>query len=165
MIIIVLGLPGTGKSFFATQLAKALKGSYLNTDRIRTQGGSKNNYSDNDKLKVYETMLVRMQDLVRSNTYTILDGTFYKDNIRKKFIKAATLLKEDLLFIEVKANEELIKERLEKKRKYSEADLAVYYKIKKEFEPLAATHLTLRSEKDNIRSMLEVALDYIEQSK
>jgi len=90
----------------------------------------------------------------------VLDGTFYKDSIRKQFIAEAgenTIIH----FIEIKAAEALIRERLKQSRADSEADMKVYYIVKAQFESLEEKHLVLESTNDNISDMLEAAIRYL----
>ena len=68
---------------------------------------------------------------------------------------------DDIIFIEVRAEESLIRERLKRPRKDSEADFEVYKKIKKQWEPLDEDHLILQSTDDNIKEMLEKTADYL----
>jgi predicted kinase len=61
----------------------------------------------------------------------------------------------------VRAEEYVVKKRLEKAREESEADFEVYKKIKTEWEPLTDEHLILQSTDDNIHDMLEKTFDYL----
>ena len=72
--------------------------------------------------------------------------------------------KAKLLFIEVQASEELIRERLKRKRQDSEADYQIYQKLKKQFEPVEEEHLILQSTDDNITSMLDKAMNYYKEN-
>ena len=83
-----------------------------------------------------------------------------KNAIRKIFIDGVENGAE-IGFIEVRADESLIRERLKKTREYSEADFDVYKKIKKEWEPLNERHLILHSTDDNISGMLQQAINYL----
>ncbi|MEP7110055.1 MAG: hypothetical protein ABI760_18820 [Ferruginibacter sp.] len=54
----------------------------------------------------------------------VLDATFYKNDIRKKFLDQAEG-RVGLIFIEIRANEPVVRERLRKTRPDSEADFEV----------------------------------------
>ncbi|MGI9545288.1 MAG: AAA family ATPase [Cyclobacteriaceae bacterium] len=161
MVIVVFGLPGSGKSYFASRLAKKLNAWYVNSDGLRKELLPERTYSSGEKLSVYQAMLEMMTVGIGENQTMVLDATFYKKNIRNIFIEQVGSQNETLIFIEVQAKEKLIKERLNRSRADSEADFLVYQKIKKEFEPLAASHLVLESGSDNIDAMLTQALDYL----
>jgi predicted kinase len=68
---------------------------------------------------------------------------------------------DNVLFIEVKADETVIKKRLEQRRSDSEADFRVYQNIRSQFEPMTEPHLILSSANDNIEEMLNQAFDYL----
>jgi predicted kinase len=163
MIIIVFGLPGSGKTYFALRLAERLKGIHISSDVIRAEISEQNNYSPQVKMRVYEKMLEEMEEK-RNDKVIVLDATFYLEKIRKDFVKAAAGLNKKIYFIEVKADEEIIKERVSKKRKYSEADFEVYLKMKKAFEPLKEEHAILFSDKMSIEQMLDIAVRYLKSN-
>ena len=106
-------------------------------------------------------MLAQIPKVVKEHKSMVLDATFYKNNIRKKFLKEAEDI-DNIFFIEVRAEESLIRERLKRPREDSEADFEVYKKIKKQWEPLHEDHLVLQSTNNNIRDMLEKAADYLQ---
>jgi predicted kinase len=160
-VIIVMGLPGCGKSYFAERLATALGAVYINSDRIRKTMISSRTYSLEEKLSVYNEMLNQMQLSVKENESVVLDGTFYKHSIRRMFIQKAKRAG-GIIFIEVRAAESLIQERLQHKRMDSEADFKVYHIIKSQWEPLGEKHLIVQSTKDNITDMLLTAIDYLQ---
>jgi predicted kinase len=161
MIVIVTGLPGSGKSYFASRLASMLDADYINSDRIRKNLFTQRTYSEEEKLKVYEEMLLQMRKAVENNNNVVLDGTFYKNDIRRKFIKGIEG-KEPVFFFEIYSDEPVIKERLKKDRPYSEADFEIYKKIKMQWEPIEEPHLLLQSTNDNIEDMLQKAANYLQ---
>src|SRR3954462_3705742 len=129
MVIIVFGLPGSGKSYFASRLASMINADYIKSDKLRKEIITNRTYSEKEKLAVYGIMLSKLIEARKQNKNVVLDGTFYKDEIRRIFIEGADEA-EDIVFIEVMAEENLIKERLQKTREDSEADFEVYKKIK-----------------------------------
>lgn len=161
MVIIVFGLPGSGKSYFASRLAKKLRAVYVNSDELRMKLLAERTYTDAEKLFVYDTILASMKDAIQQKKAIVLDATFYKQSIRAKFEHAADAAREQIIYIEVTAAEELIKERVSRSRKVSEADYGVYLKLKKAAEPLVQDHLVLQSTNSEVSPMIEKAIQYI----
>jgi predicted kinase len=160
MIVVVFGLPGSGKSYFAARLADRIHAVHISSDRVRRILFSARTYSTNEKLSVYDAMLKQMKQKVKQPGNVVLDATFYKNDIRNKFAKEAKGI-DRIFFIEVRAGESLIRERLKRLREDSEADFEVYKKIKIDWEPLTEDHLILQSTNDNIRDMLAKTADYL----
>ncbi len=160
MVIIVIGLPGSGKSYFATRLAELINATLIKSDEVRNKLYQHKTYSSKEKQSVYDYMLHRTKDALRENNNIILDGTFFKSKIRNQYAEKIKNNR-NLIFIEVTADEKLIKERLQHKRADSDADFEVYQNIRKQWEPLKERHLVLQSTNDNIDIMLNQALDYI----
>jgi predicted kinase len=164
MIILVAGLPGSGKSYFASRLADALGADYFNSDKIRKELLNNRTYSEKEKEMVYDEMLRRMRESARQNKDVVLDATFYKRNIRDKFTEEIST-PERIAYIEVTAPESLVRKRLQYQRAFSEADFDVYKAIRKEWEPILENHLLLNSTDDNLHDMMRNALQYLNQIK
>ena len=160
MIVIVFGLPGSGKSYFASRFASTINAVYISSDKLRMKMLDKRTYSSTEKLSVYNEMLAQMREVGKQNKNLVLDATFYKSDIRKKFLEE-TEENGNIIFIEVIADESLIRRRLKEEREDSEADFKVYKDVKKEWEPLYEDHLILQSTNDNIGEMLHKTADYL----
>lgn len=160
MIIIVFGLPGSGKSYFASRLAEKRGAKYVNSDKLRNELFTERDYSDRENKIVYDHMLEEMVQAVAQNKNLVLDATFHKEETRKLFINKFQG-EGEIIFIEVQADEEIIRERVQKVRKYSEADFEVYKLIREQNEPLIEPHLILQSTNGNIHEMLEKAAQYL----
>jgi len=162
MIIIVLGLPGSGKSYFASRLATRVGAEYINSDKVRKAMGALGRYSLQEKLAVYTEMAIITGKFLGENKNVVVDATFHDHSMRNIFLKAAAKRSAAICFIQVKASEVLIHERLKKPRADSEADFKVYQDIRDKFQDLTMHHLRLESTNDNISLMLNKAMDYIE---
>lgn len=161
MIVIVFGLPGSGKSYFASRLAHRLGALYINSDEVRLNMLRERTYSPEEKMLVYDAMLNNMTEAISSKKNIVLDATFYKESIRNKFNSAALGYGQRVIYIEITAPEDIIKKRVSQPRKDSEADYQVYLHLKKISEPLLADHLVLHSSDNNIVQMLDEASGYI----
>ena len=154
----VFGLPGSGKSYFASRLAETLGADYVNSDRVRKEMFPKRTYSEKEKYVVYEAMLQKMEKAIGQAKPLVLDATFHRNAMRQLFVEKAN---DQLVFIEVKADDQIIKERLKKSRPFSEADYEVHKAIRREWEPLKRPHLILQSTNDNIDALLKRALQFL----
>jgi predicted kinase len=164
MIVIVLGLPGSGKSFFASRLAEMLKAPYISSDKVRIEMKVKGKYTFDDKLLVYDEMKRQTDQALKEKKTIVIDGSFYHHEMRDLFISLAENHQTPIRFIEITANEETIKERLKQPRKESEANFEVYQLIKKQFEPLDMPRLEIQSGYNNIDKMLLDASNYLKDS-
>ncbi|MGI9550231.1 MAG: AAA family ATPase [Aurantibacter sp.] len=162
MVILVLGLPGSGKSYFASRLAEMIQADYVNSDRLRKELFSKRTYSDLEKTKVYNAMLGKMEEAVAKKKNVVVDTTFHKKETRELFKKKT---EERMYFIEVWADENITRERLKKSRPYSEADFEIYRIIREQWQPLAEPRLVLESTNENIDDMLQKAAQYLKDDK
>ncbi|MCU0397052.1 MAG: ATP-binding protein [Cyclobacteriaceae bacterium] len=159
MVIIVFGLPGSGKSYLASHLASRLDAVYLNSDEVRLTLFPVRTYSDEEKKQVYRVILNQARLELSKGRDVVLDGTFYKSKIRNEFSTALHAFSP--CFIEVIADESLILQRLKRPRKFSEADASVFALIKTQWEPMQDDHLILTSTDSNLEEMIHQALAYI----
>ena len=103
-------------------------------------------YTPEDKERVYDTLLQRAREALLRGETVVIDSTFYKEKIRAPFRALAAECGLPLRWVEVQAGEETLKERLSHPRPDSEADFAVYEKIRDQFEPLPEERLILNTD-------------------
>ncbi|WP_186754975.1 AAA family ATPase [Echinicola salinicaeni] len=161
MLIMVMGLPGTGKSYLAAKIARALGAVHLKTDVIRKDLGLSNQYSKKDKMKVYKEMERRAKLILGKGDFLVLDATFYLMETRKPFFNLAAKQHVSLVKLLVEADESVVSKRMAMTREDSEADFDVYLKIKEVFDPVLHPYLSLISHRSNINEILQQALNYI----
>jgi len=161
-LILVCGLPLTGKTFFSKALAKKINAIHLNSDSIRRKLLKKASYSRKEKFFVYNKMFsLAAKNLKKKNV--ILDATFYKEILRRKAKRIAINLNASFYLIELKAKEKTVKSFAlirSKSKSESEADLNVFFKLKKEFEPIKEKHLVIEAELP-LEKQLNKALNFI----
>lgn len=162
MIVLVGGLPGSGKTYFATKLAERLNTEYISTDTLRKSLRSQGRYDIADKLFVYrELVKVAESKLTVSRNAVVVDATFSNRIMWEMFVHLANKVSAIIKFIWVYADEQLIKERTARMRQDSEADYSVYLKVRDEAESVDFPHLNLQSTNSNIETMLTKAIRYI----
>jgi len=161
MVILVFGLPGTGKSYFSRHLAKAIGVRYLNTDVVRDELEKRGRYDEQSKQLVYEELMKQLTEGLENGLDVLVDGTFHKAERRIQVKAAGQKCDCPVFLIELKAPEETVKKRLQNKRDYSESDFQVYQQIKQEWEPCPDDHLMMWSESREMHQMIQQAKRYI----
>ncbi len=162
VLILVCGLPGSGKSFFAKHLSEKIQAAYFNSDLLRKELFPKGRtYSEQEKQLVYDTMLAHTSVNIEKGKTVVIDATFYKNKLRTPFYKLATQKHIPLYIFYIEADQQLIKTRTSVARPDSEADYTVYLKLKELFEPIEQPYKTLVSQQNNIEALLSEALTYI----
>lgn len=163
MLLLFTGLPGSGKTTLARAYAARYAAEHLNSDVLRQELGLLGRYGPEDKEKVYRTLLERTRQLLSEGKTVVVDSTFYKESIRKPFRKIAEALSVPLYWVEVRAQEKVIRERLQTPRPDSEADFDVYQKIRDAYEPIPEPHLFLYSDEDALDRMTDLVQAYVQQ--
>jgi len=162
MLIIIRGLPGTGKSTLSRKLAERLDAVHISSDNLRLKLVEKRTYSEREKMMVYEKMIENAVEFLRRNKNVILDATFYKRELLEKARKAAEELKKSCILVECILSEEKVKERIaqrDKNKDESEADFQVYKKVKSDFEEITEGHLFIDTS-EQLESQVSKVLDY-----
>ena len=91
---------------------------------------------------------------LRDGKAVIVDATFYCAQMRDMFFTLASLMHLKPVFIEIIAEEKLIRKRLRKKAELGARGLSVYNLVKTQYEPLVMDHLIIESKDDNVEGML-----------
>lgn len=162
-LVVVFGLPGTGKTTVARALSGELGWMHLNTDVLRTELGKRQQYDEQTKAGIYKQILDRSERELENKKGVVLDGTFYKGALREPFVQLAGRFGIPLKWIEVVAAQEVVRNRVGRKRPYSEADFQVYKKIKNEFESLKESHLIVFTDREELPEIIRKSIRFINQ--
>ncbi|MFH0884164.1 MAG: AAA family ATPase [Candidatus Micrarchaeota archaeon] len=156
MLIIICGLPGSGKTTLAKSLSKRFAAVHVSSDITRKSMYQKPTYSEEEKAKVYANMVEEAKELLRQGRDVIADATFYRASERQRFLSLADEAGTEAFVIMTILSEEEIRKRLSRRKKGgpSDADFSVYFKVKGLFEELEGRHLVVDSslrERDKVR--------------
>ena len=150
MIVLVCGLPGVGKTTFSKKLAPLIDAVVLSTDKIRKEIISNPTYQPEERALIYDVMVLLAKYLQQAGRNCILDATFNQEDSRNQ-VKNKLKVSEDQFFIvECNCPEKIIFSRLKnRKEDYSDADVLVYQKMKKIYEPVKGKHITVDTSQDS----------------
>jgi hypothetical protein len=157
MLVVVCGLQGTGKTQVAKILSQKLNAQLFSTDALRKE----QDYHFKTRMNTYQILFKLAKGFLKKKKNVILDGTFYKESLRKTAKEIAQKLKTKIYFIEVICNEKKIKERIEKRFKKgtseSKANYLVYLKYKKLWQPIKEKHIIIDNSGDlkQLRKQIE----------
>src|SRR5919202_577689 len=157
MIIIICGLPGVGKTAIAKDLAALINGAVvLSTDKIRKELISKPTYEKQERQLIYDVMLLFAKYLHIAGIDCILDATFNRESSRKEVKERLSLTHDQLFIVECMCPEEIIIRRLKNRQNgYSDADISIYRKMKRIYEPVKGDrHIVVDT---SIQSSKEIA--------
>ena len=142
MIVIVCGLPGVGKTTLSRQLAPIISAIILSTDKIRKELIPRPTYRWQERRLVYDVLLLLAKYLHNAGVTCILDATFNTENSRKELKHKLALTPDQFSLIECTCPEDEIISRLKnRKNDYSDADISIYRKMKKIYEPVREEHI------------------------
>lgn len=148
-LIAVGGLPGSGKSVAAQMIAERLQARLLRSDVIRKELFPQPQYAPEEGQVTYQEMFRRTEEILAAGVSVVLDATFYSRSSRKRTADIARQHGARWLFVLVTAPEDVIRERIARRRgDPSDADFDVYLILKQRFEPLACPHLHLDNSGD-----------------
>jgi predicted kinase len=153
-IIVVSGLPGTGKSYFCRRLAERLPFLILESDDLRKQLFPTPTYSIEESAYLFRAIYQLIEDLLKKGIPIILDATNLEERHRERIYNIAERLSAKLILVSVQAPPELVEKRFKKRMEgkniqdNSDADWQVYQKMKATAEKIKRHHFTLDTSRD-----------------
>ena len=159
-LILIAGLPGTGKSSVARAFVQRYGGVHINSDLLRNSMDLRGHYSPDDKKLVYQAMLDNTLKALSEGQVAVVDSTFILDSTRTPFEAVARTCNVAFFWVEMHASEDSLRERLMKPRPDSEADFSVFLSLRAQNEPIDTPHLELWSDKMALEDMVECIRNY-----
>jgi predicted kinase len=159
LIVVICGLPGVGKSTLAKDLAPLLNAVILSSDKIRKELFPNPIYSKREAKIIYDVMILLAKYLYGAGINCIIDATFNKEKSRTQLKNKLMLPEEELFMVECICPEDTIVSRLKtRKNDYSDADLRIYKRMKKTYEPILEDHLVIdTSQSSSKTNAMEIA--------
>ncbi len=153
-LIVVSGLPGTGKSCFSRKLAEKIPLVILESDALRKILFPNPSYSLSESVRLFHACHYLIEDLLQKGIPLILDATNLEERHRERLYHIAEHLGVRLILVRVEAPPEVVYQRLDQRLKRanaedkSEADWGVYQKMRRTMDKMHRSHFAVDTSRD-----------------
>ena len=153
-LIIVSGLPGTGKSHFCRKLAERMDIVILESDSLRRQLFSTPSYGKEESTQLFRACHGVVEELLRKGVSVAFDATNLEEHNREQLYHIADQSGAKLVIVRMEAPPEVVQRRLERRGRkedqsdHSEADWSVYSKMKTTVDKIGRNHVVVDNSKD-----------------
>ena len=169
-LVVLCGLPGTGKSHFARELCAQAPFVWLSSDRTRKLLVARPQYSRREHRRVFAAMHVLTRGYLRDGCSVVFDATNLNEGVRAPLYAAADAVGVDPLIIRFTAHPDLVRERMAERAEgiadagQSDAGWEVYSRMAVADLPVPRPHLLVRGPED-MEQVLEETLRRTERGR
>jgi predicted kinase len=154
-LIVLSGLPGTGKSYISRKLAERLPCVIVSSDTMRKALFPSPVYNAPENQRLFAAMHILIEDLLSKNIAILLDATNLVERHREHLYAIVHRLRLKLIIIRVEAPPEVVQERLQARMAMdnappgsSDADFGVYLRMKARKQTIRRQHFVVDTSKD-----------------
>lgn len=152
VLILMSGLPGSGKSYLSERLAAELSAAVIESDCVRKALFPQPMYSARESATVHCTCQRTIRWLLSKGIRVIFDATNLVEFQREALYQLAERGGARLLIVRVVAPEEVIRERLARRsadaQSTSDADWTIYRRMSKREQTIRRPHLRIDTSED-----------------
>ncbi len=152
VLVLISGLPGTGKTYFSKKLSECLPFVTLESDALRRILNPSPNHGKAESARLFYAIHLLCETLLKEGHSVIVDATNLTEKYRRHFYDISDRLGFKLVIVHLTANEPVIKGRLDKRAKecdtHSDADWKVYLRMKKSVDKIKRKHYSLDTSLD-----------------
>lgn len=151
-LIVVSGLPGTGKSFFCNKLAERLPLLILESDALRKTLFPAPSHTRQESSRLFQTLHTLIERLLNKGVPIVLDATNLSERHREHLYAITYRLNIKLILVRVEAPPDVVYERLKGRladqKTNSDADWQVYQRMRPNVERIRRHHHVVDTTQD-----------------
>lgn len=160
-LVLITGLPGTGKSSFAAELSARTRLVILESDALRRLIFPYPGYSAAESGRLFAAIHAAIDRLLAKGTPCLLDATNLTEAHRQPLYDIAAARGAKLVIVEVVAPREVVHQRLRDRARRSaansEADIFVYERMRRQREEVSREHIVVDTSQDITPAVEEAA--------
>lgn len=157
MLLVVCGLPGAGKTTIAEAVTDRVDGRLVRTDVVRKDLFPDPDYTEAEKLAVYDELLARGREAVADGETAVLDGTFKEARFREDVVALADDLGVEFQLVKVECDEPVARQRIrERTDDESDADPELHSRFRELFDPVDCNHVVVDNSGDLEATLAQV---------
>ena len=113
-LVIMLGIPGAGKSFFAEHFADTFQAPIISYDKLHKNLGDCDLDQKTKNIIISRTLKCMLEEFSKTKRTIIFDGRIYSRASCEELVKIARKFKYEPLFVQVQTDELTAKKRIAK---------------------------------------------------
>jgi predicted kinase len=154
VLIVMTGLPGTGKSYVSRRIFEAIPSVIVQSDFVRKTLYPRPSYTSDESNFVYQTCHSLILSLLQKGYRVIFDATNLIERNRELLYQIAERARAVVIVVRTWAPRDVIIERFDHRRQgldvedLSDADLTIYERMKSEEQKIQRKHIVIDTSKD-----------------
>ena len=154
VLIVVSGLPGSGKSFFGHRLAERFPVAILETDDLRQKLVPTPTHSAEESQRLFAAVHLLIERLLSRGIPVLLDATNLVERHREILYHLAEKAGAKLILVRIGAPPDVVVQRLQTRQQqaaredHSTADVRVYQRMQSSAEPIRRQHYAVDTSRD-----------------
>lgn len=162
-LVVVSGLPGTGKSYFCRRLAERTPVAILESDALRKVIFCSPSYSSEESAHLFQTIYRLAADLLAKGITLAVDATNLEEYHRERLYHIADHTAARLIVVQIWAPPEVVHRRLLRRAggkdpsDSSDADWQVYQRMRPNAEGIRRNHFKVDTSRDIAPAVEKIA--------
>jgi predicted kinase len=171
VLVMLCGLPGTGKSTLARMLADQLPAVSVESDLVRQMLFTPPTYTAVESQRVHKVCHILIGWYLRHYYHVVYDATNLYEHHRRLAYRLAARSGARLTVAQITASDEVVRQRLAPRGcrdlpshipdDYSDADWQVYNRMRRRAEPIQHEHITVDTSDGNVERAVSYLLEAI----
>jgi predicted kinase len=152
VLVVISGLPGTGKTYFSKKLSERFPFVTLESDALRRVLNPSPNHSKSESAQLFDAIHLLTEKLMQKGFSVIVDATNLTEKHRQYFYDISDRLGIKLVLVQVEAPSSVVKDRLVKRhgdsQTNSDADWKVYQRMRHTVDKIKRKHYSVDTSVD-----------------